>query len=67
MSSHAKNEKPNYLIESVVLTAIVICIGINIFSFSTSRGIDLHKESAISERFGSFELVNVRLNNRQKP
>ena len=59
MFSHAKNEKPNYLLESVVLTVIVMCIGINIFSFSTSITKDLNKETAVSERFGSFELVNV--------
>ena len=62
MFIHTKNEgKRNYLMEAIGLALIVVCLGIN--SFSDNLGFT-SKQSAESESFQGFKMVNVSRTSR---
>lgn len=56
---HNDANRPNYLIEAMAMTVIIVCIGLNMFSdnigFTTL-------DSKPADGFGGFKIVNVSHN-----
>ena len=54
IDTQKKTSKPNYVVEALAVTAIVICLGLNM-----SDSLSFSPQSAQADGFQGFKMVNV--------